>query len=1045
MWNLASSIWGRVGKLGTSAIGSYHTAVSARRGPVLWLVLGGVFLIAAIIVGTVVMVGEFRESALRNTERELENTVLLLTRHFDQQFEDSDVIASNLISQMQISEIVSPEIFRSRLSSPEAHLELKSKVSVSSYIGDVNIFDADGNLINTSGVWWPRPAVNIDDRAYFKALRSDPQSKTAMVESVRSHSTGNWATIIAYRLTGPDGVFLGVMARRIDPINFENFFASVALGEGAAISMFHRDGTMLARHPHAESMIGQRLKGLPLLNKVLTLGGYQTLRLKSPIDGKDRLGSAGELSHFPIVIFATTTVAAALADWRAQTRIMIAAAVLSASVIAILLFLIVRRMTRQHRESQQRLAQEKHQLDTALNNMTQGLVLYDASARVVVCNQRYIDMYGLSTADVRPGTHFYDVIRRRKEIGSLKGDVDEFCATVLGNVAQGEVVHSIVESADGRSVQVVVRPLLQGGWVVTMEDITERRNLEQERDRNHAFLRQIIDHIPTQITVKDVCDRRYVLVNRVAATQFGLSREEIVGKTTFDLFPKAAADIIVADDEKALQSADGLFLDEFLDKRPVVSQALGPRYITSRRIGIPDQAGQMRYIINVVDDVTDRRRADEKIAHLARYDALTDLPNRVLFREWVERELRRIGRGEQFALLYIDIDEFKGINDSLGHHVGDELLKAVASRLKSCIRESDFVARLGGDEFAVVQTNVDKPADVVEFVTRIHEAIRQPYQCLGHQLSSDASIGIALAPHDGTDLDQLIKNADLAMYGAKASGRRTHRFFEPAMDASARARLILQQDMRHALADGGFEIHYQPLVNLRDDEVTGCEALLRWRHSERGMISPAEFIPVAEDTGLIVELGEWVLRTACAEAANWPDHVRLAVNVSPVQLKCLTLPLKVAAALAASGLPASRLELEITEAVLIGDDEAALAILHQLRAIGVRIALDDFGTGYSSLSYLKRFPFDKIKIDRCFVSDIAEIDGSSVIVQAVVNIAAAGNMTTTAEGVETQQQKERLRALGCTEMQGYLFSAAKPGPEVRQMLGARREKATVAA
>jgi diguanylate cyclase (GGDEF)-like protein/PAS domain S-box-containing protein len=1045
MWNLASSIWGGVGKLRTSAIGSYRTAVSARRGPVLWLVLGGSFLIAAIIVGTVVMVGEFRESALRNSERELENTVLLLNRHFDQQFVDSELIARNLISQMQISEIASPGLFRNRLSSPEAHLELKSKVSISSYIGDVNIFDADGNLIYTSGVWWPRPAVNIEDRAYFNALKSDPQSKTAILESVRSHSTGNWATIISYRLTGPDGVFLGVMARRIDSVNFENFFASVALGEGAAISMFHRDGTMLARHPHAESMIGQNFKTAPLLTKIRAQGGYQTLRLKSPVDGLDRLGSAGELSHFPIVIVATTTVAAALADWRAQTSFMVAAAGLCALVIAILLFLIVRRMTRQHRESQQRLEQEKHRLDTALNNMTQGLVLYDASARVVVCNQRYIDMYGLSAAAVRPGTHFYDVMRHRKETGSFDGDVDEFCSGVLGNVAQGNIAYSVLESARERSIQVVVRPLSQGGWVATMEDVTERRNLEQERDRNHAFLSQIIDHIPTQITVKDVCDRRYVLVNRVAATQFGLPREEIVGKTTFDLFPKTAADIIAADDEKALQSADGLFLDEFLDKRPMVSQALGPRYITSRRIGIPDQAGEMRYIINVVDDVTDRRRAAEKIAHLARYDALTDLPNRVLFREWVERELQRIGRGEQFALLYIDIDEFKGINDSLGHHVGDELLKAVASRLKSCIRESDFVARLGGDEFAVVQTNVDKPADVVEFVTRIHEAIRQPYQCLGHQLSSDASIGIALAPHDGTDLDQLIKNADLAMYGAKTGGRRTHRFFEPAMDASARARLMMQQDMRHALMDGGFEIHYQPLVNLSDDVVTGCEALLRWRHPERGMISPAEFIPIAEDTGLIVELGEWVLRTACAEAANWPDHVRVAVNVSPVQLKSPTLPLKVAAALAASGLPASRLELEITEAVLIGDDEAALAILHQLRAIGVRIALDDFGTGYSSLSYLKRFPFDKIKIDRCFVSDIAEIDGSSVIVQAVVNIAAAGNMTTTAEGVETQQQKERLRALGCTEMQGYLFSAAKPGPEVRQMLGAAREKATAAA
>jgi predicted signal transduction protein with EAL and GGDEF domain len=333
----------------------------------------------------------------------------------------------------------------------------------------------------------------------------------------------------------------------------------------------------------------------------------------------------------------------------------------------------------------------------------------------------------------------------------------------------------------------------------------------------------------------------------------------------------------------------------------------------------------------------------------------------------------------------------------------------------------------------------------VEFVARIQDAIRQPYHCLGHHLSADASIGIALAPQDGTDLDQLIKNADLAMYGAKADGRRTYRFFEPAMDARAKARLTLERDIRQALVDGGFEIHYQPLVDLVSDEVTGCEALLRWRHPVRGMVSPADFVPVAEDTGLIVELGEWVLRTACVEAATWPGHIRLAVNVSPVQLKCPTLALKIAGALAASGLPASRLELEITEAVLIRDDETALAILHQLRALGIRIALDDFGTGYSSLSYLKRFPFDKIKIDRCFVTDIAEIDGSSVIVQAVVNIAAAGNMTTTAEGVETLEQKEVLRKLGCTQMQGYLFSAAKPGPEVRKLFGPRRESAAAVA
>jgi predicted signal transduction protein with EAL and GGDEF domain len=301
-----------------------------------------------------------------------------------------------------------------------------------------------------------------------------------------------------------------------------------------------------------------------------------------------------------------------------------------------------------------------------------------------------------------------------------------------------------------------------------------------------------------------------------------------------------------------------------------------------------------------------------------------------------------------------------------------------------------------------------------------------------------------MAPEDGTDHDQLIKNADLAMYAAKSGGRRTHRFFERAMGASAKARLSMEQDLRQALVDGGFEVFYQPVVDLGRNDISGCEALLRWRHPERGMISPAEFIPIAEDTGLINELGDWVLRTACAEATTWPEHIRLAVNVSPVQLKNQTLALRIAGALAASGLQPSRLEIEITEAVLIRDDEAALAILHQLRDIGVRIALDDFGTGFSSLSYLKRFPFDKIKIDRCFVSDISEADASSSIVQAVVNIAAALNMTTTAEGVETDAQRELLRKLGCTEMQGYLFSPPKPGAEVKKMFGMNSKTAAVA-
>ena len=378
---------------------------------------------------------------------------------------------------------------------------------------------------------------------------------------------------------------------------------------------------------------------------------------------------------------------------------------------------------------------------------------------------------------------------------------------------------------------------------------------------------------------------------------------------------------------------------------------------------------------------------------------------------------------------------------TLGHPVGDELLKAVAARLRSCVRDTDIVARLGGDEFAIIQTAIAGPTDVIDLVNRIHEAIRKPYEAGGHLLVADTSIGIALAPDDGANPDQLLKNADLAMYGAKTDGRGTSRYFEPDMDARVKARRALEFDLREAIMCGGFELHYQPLVNLEYDKISGCEALLRWRHSARGMISPVEFIPIAEETGLIIPLGEWVLRTACAEAATWPDDIKVAVNVSPVQFKSGNLVQTVINALAASRLPACRLELEITEAVLIRDEESALAVLHQLRGLGVRIAMDDFGTGYSSLSYLQRFPFDKIKIDRSFIKDVAEIDGSCSIVQAVVSIAKSRNITTTAEGVETEQQLELLRTLGCTETQGYLYSPPRPAAEIRQLLLPRRARA----
>jgi diguanylate cyclase (GGDEF)-like protein len=396
-------------------------------------------------------------------------------------------------------------------------------------------------------------------------------------------------------------------------------------------------------------------------------------------------------------------------------------------------------------------------------------------------------------------------------------------------------------------------------------------------------------------------------------------------------------------------------------------------------------------------------------------------------------------------VLYLDLDHFKSINDTLGHGVGDELLKAVAQRLKGCIGEQDTIARLGGDEFAVVQTGIGSPSNVANLAARMRDALIQPYDLEGHQVPADVSIGISIAPDDTSDADQLLKNADMALYRSKADGRGTFRFFEPQMDERVKARRTLELDLRNAIVHGEFELYYQPLLNLERHEISACETLLRWHHPTRGMVPPVEFIPVAEETGLINQIGEWVLRQACVEAASWPPDIALAVNLSPVQFKNQNLAQLVVSALAHSGLPAQRLELEITEAVLLQNNEATLATLHRLRELGVRVAMDDFGTGYSSLSYLRSFPFDKIKIDRSFICDIADKDESGAIVQAVTSLASRLNMATTAEGVETEAQLQIVERLGCTEMQGYLYSRPVPAAKLAGLLRMDRSEESGAA
>jgi diguanylate cyclase (GGDEF)-like protein/PAS domain S-box-containing protein len=539
-------------------------------------------------------------------------------------------------------------------------------------------------------------------------------------------------------------------------------------------------------------------------------------------------------------------------------------------------------------------------LHTVLDNMEQGVLMFDADARLVFCNRRYLTMYGLSKVAAAPGCFLRDLLQHRAQIGNFSGDLDDYIGKLMSCLSEGKTFCNVVNSGGDRVVSIVNTPIPGGGWLATHEDIT------------------------------------------------------------------------------------------------------------------------------------DRQKAQEQIAHMARHDALTDLPNRVLLRERLEQELKRVKRGECLAMLCLDLDHFKSVNDTLGHPIGDTLLKLVADRLRGCTREPDTIARLGGDEFAIIMTQLQQPSDAAALAKRIRDSVMRPYQIDGHQIISDISIGISIAPIDGTEPDRLMKNADLALYGAKSEGRGTYRFFEQEMDTRMKARRDLEMDLRNALANNQLELYYQPLVNLQTNEISAFEALLRWNHPTRGMISPADFIPIAEETGLIIPIGDWVVVTACEQAVNWPDHVKVAVNLSPAQLKNRNLVKVVSTALAESGMAANRLQLEITESLLMQNTFSTLATLHELRKLGVQIAMDDFGTGYSSLSYLRSFPFDKIKIDRSFIQDLSNGAEPLAIVNAVAGLAKCLNMVSTAEGVETQQQFDALQAVGCTEMQGYLFSKARPAGEIAQ-------------
>jgi len=837
-----------------------------------------------------------RQLVIQDALREMRNDASLVAENQDGLLQAADAVQRGLIDHMREIGVDSPDSFVRLMVSQAVQHDLRDRIAGLPYIAALILLDRDGRLLNFSRAW-PPPAIGATDHALLREMMDADAPQTFVSAPARGLVSGEWQIYLSRRFETSDGHLLGFVVSTIEIAYLEQFYARLPLTGGGSFALYRRDGTLLARYPHADPLIGTTFADTANFNRLLGALDDGVVRQIGRFDGKDRLIVPRAMAHFPLIIGVSDTMASVMQSWRQDIRIIIATTVWLELGIAGGVVLLLRHLdgadrvrvaetARARAEADLAVAEEREhatavlhtqqqRFDTAAQNMLQGMLMVDGSANVVVVNRRFHELWGLPPDSVVPGMAFNTLTALVTEHGNVQledmAKISRRREEAIGRNARSVFVW---ELSDGRAFTVTHQPM-RDGWLTTYEDTTERR----------------------------------------------------------------------------------------------LSEA--------------------------------------RIAHR---------------------------RGHLLALLCLDLDQFKAVNDTLGHPVGDELLQAVAQRLRDGLRDTDTLVRLGGDEFAIVQTALDSPHDAAALATRLIEAIEIPFEIAGHQIVIGASVGIAFAPADGLDADALLKNADLALYRAKVDGRGIYRLFHKAMDAEMQARRMLELDLRQALRCGQFELYYQPLIDLRAGGVGGFEALLRWHHPEHGMVSPGTFIPLAEEIGAIVPIGAWVLRAACQAASAWSGELRVSVNLSPVQFKSRDLVATIASALRDSGLAPGRLELEITESVMLQDTEATLATLQEMRELGVRIAMDDFGTGYSSLSYLRQFPFDRIKIDQSFVREIDRKRDCGAIIRAVIRLSHELGMATTAEGVETREQLAALVHAGCSDIQGYLFSRPVPVVEIPAVL-----------